>query len=96
MRDQLTRTENEVQLNDFFVPYTKTLSLNWPHPPETVLQHHPRPASRAGTDSSSSSDTVTINPAFERHCRTLSNWSVGAAFRKAFPQLVDASVHVRE
>lgn len=115
--------------NEFFVPYTTTLSLNWPHDPSTVLVPNPRRhrhhvsqqpsylehvyhnptlahpnaphfdqkhrrtkgADEKGEDDSDwEEDTYwIINPDFEEHLRDLGNWTLGGAFRDAFPHFKD-------
>ncbi|POS77780.1 BZIP transcription factor [Diaporthe helianthi] len=59
----------------FFIPFTTTLSLNWPYEDtDTLLQ-------------SAESDELMINPVFERHLRRPENWTLGDAFARAFPAL---------
>ncbi|KAI9837130.1 MAG: hypothetical protein M1837_003126 [Sclerophora amabilis] len=78
MRDVLTRDFHSYPFDNFFIPFTTTLSLNWPYEPTDTLI------------SSSESDEVSINPVFERHLRNLGNWSLGPAFAKAFPDLIES------
>ncbi|KAI9851143.1 MAG: hypothetical protein M1838_004352 [Thelocarpon superellum] len=79
MRDRLVRDYDQYPFDDFFVPFTKTISVNWPHDPmETFVP-------------SSEPEQVIINPVFERHIRDLKNWSVGPAFATAFPRLAEAA-----
>lgn len=59
----------------FFIPYTTTISLNWPYEDTDTLLQSPE------------SDELMINPVFERHLRRLENWSLGGAFARAFPGL---------
>jgi hypothetical protein len=103
MRDQLTRSEKEIDFNDFFVPYTTTLSLNWPYSSDMILVQQSPQQQQSSTSSSTPSRSgrgdeaipeFVLNPAFEQHCRTLSNWSLGAAFQQTFPHLVDESVRI--
>lgn len=79
MRDKLVRDYNsqEYLFDDFFVPFTMTLSLNWPYEPTDTLL------------SATGSEELMINPVFERHLRRLENWSLGPAFLQAFPGLAD-------
>ena len=77
MRERLARTyqPNEFPFENFFIPFTTTLSLNWPYEDiDTLLQ-------------SPDTSELMINPVFERHLRRLGNWTLGDAFAKAFPQL---------
>ncbi|KAK7742236.1 hypothetical protein SLS62_010755 [Diatrype stigma] len=78
MRAKLAREYNnsEYLFDDFFIPYTSTLSVNWPYEPEDAL-----------LQSSDHGGELLINPVFERHMRRLENWTLGASFDKAFPQL---------
>lgn len=59
----------------FFIPFTTTLSLNWPYEDTDTLLQSPE------------SDELMINPVFERHLRRLENWTLGDAFARAFPML---------
>jgi hypothetical protein len=63
--------------DDFFIPYTTTLCLNWPYEDIDVLLQSP------------DTEELMVNPVFERHLRRLENWTLGDAFAKAFPGLVD-------
>lgn len=79
MRDRLVREYNprDYLFDNFFIPFTTTLSLNWPYEPTDTLLSSPE------------NDDLMINPVFERHLRRLENWSLGPAFAKAFPGLAD-------
>lgn len=79
MRDRLVRdySPRDYLFDNFFVPFTTTLSLNWPYEPTDTLLSSPE------------NDDLMINPVFERHLRRLENWTLGPAFAKAFPGLVD-------
>ena len=79
MRDRLVRDYNprDYLFDNFFIPFTTTLSLNWPYEPTDTLLSSPE------------NDDLMINPVFERHLRKLENWSLGPAFTKAFPGLAD-------
>ncbi|KAK0312395.1 hypothetical protein LTR82_013865 [Friedmanniomyces endolithicus] len=84
MRKRLAASSTPVRFDEFFVPYTTTLSLNWPHPTSQVLL----PASPA------EGGGVKMNPVFESHLRGLESWSLGADFQRAFPDLVvDVRIH---
>jgi hypothetical protein len=76
-RDRLSYAYRDYPFENWFVPYTRTISCNWPYEPTDCLLHN--------TDS----DELLINPVFERHIRDLNNWSVGTEFAEAFPALVD-------
>ena len=77
MRDKLVRIYPSVPLEDFFIPYTTTFSVNWPHDPQDVLIKDPN------------TQDLSINPTFEKHLGDLGNWSLGAAFAKTYPNLKD-------
>jgi hypothetical protein len=79
MRDRLVRDYNprDYLFDNFFVPFTATLSVNWPYEPTDTLLSSPE------------NDDLMINPVFERHLRRLENWSLGPAFAKTFPGLQD-------
>jgi Domain of unknown function (DUF3425) len=79
MRDKLVECYNDYPFEAFTLPYTTTLSLNWPYEPTDALL------------CSSESDELMINPVFERHLRNLTNWSLGPAFARAHPALADVA-----
>lgn len=79
MRDRMVHLYPSITLENFFIPYTTTLSLNWPYDPSDTLLSLP------------DSDELSINPVFERHLRDLNNWSLGPAFAKAFPALAETT-----
>lgn len=83
MRDRMVQLYPTIPLENFFIPYTTTLSLNWPYDPSDTLLSLP--------DSDDLSINPVINPVFERHLRDLSNWTLGPAFAKAFPMLADTT-----
>lgn len=77
MRDTLAREYNpgEFLFDNFFIPFTTTISLNWPYEPTDALLQTP------------DGGELLINPVFERHLRRLENWSLGEAFDRAMPRL---------
>ncbi|KAF6839235.1 bZIP transcription factor [Colletotrichum plurivorum] len=77
MREKLCRDYNprEYLFDNFFVPFTTTLSLNWPYDETDTLLQVP------------DSDEVVINPVFERHLRRIENWTLGQSFHQTFPKL---------
>lgn len=84
MRRRLN-TGPQVKFEEFFIPFTSTLSLDWPYLNEHVLSQDPDDPS-----------SVKMNPAFEDHIRDLSHWTLGSRFRDAFPNLVDQDVGIRD
>lgn len=79
MRDRLVRdySPREYLFDNFITPFTATLNLNWPYEPTDALLSNPE------------TDEWSINPVFERHLRSLENWSLGSAFANAYPRLAD-------
>lgn len=78
MRDKLIRDFSPPDVfpfGNFFIPFTTTLSLNWPYEDTDALLQAPE------------SDELMINPVFERHLRRRENWTLGDAFARAFPSL---------
>ncbi|KAK3110393.1 hypothetical protein LTR53_015361 [Teratosphaeriaceae sp. CCFEE 6253] len=84
MRRQLASASTPVNFDEFFVPYTTTLSLNWPYSTSQVL------ISSLTEDGSG----VKLNPLFEMHLRVLDHWSLGVDFQRAFPDLVNEEVRI--
>lgn len=89
MRRQLCINDTEVKFEDWFVPYTTTLSLNWDLPHDCILL--PQPSSNQDEP-----PQLSLNPAFERHMRDLVNWSLGNEFAKTFPAFVDGATRIKE
>lgn len=79
MRDSLVTSYRNYPFENWFIPYTRTLSVNWPYEAADCLL------------STGESDELVINPVFERHVRNLGNWSLGPAFAESFPALVDTT-----
>lgn len=79
MREKLVHESKGTtyQFDNFFVPFTTTLTLSWPYEETDTLLQSP------------DGDELMINPVFERHMRNLDNWKLGDAFAKALPGLAD-------
>lgn len=77
MREKLVRIHPNVPFDEFFIPYTTTVSVNWPYEARDTLLTIP------GTEE------LAINPVFERHLLDLGNWSLGPTFAKAHPALAE-------
>ena len=75
MRDKLVASYQDYAFENWFIPYTSTLSVNWPYEPTDCLL------------STGESEELTINPVFERHVMRLENWSLGPAFTRAHPAM---------
>lgn len=69
----------EITLDDFVVPYSSSFSLNWPYDPTSVLLP---PVTR-----NDEITEITVNPVFQEHMKQISNWTIGEAFRKRFPDM---------
>ncbi|KAJ6145800.1 hypothetical protein N7470_009695 [Penicillium chermesinum] len=80
MRDRLVASYQDYPFENWFIPFTRGLSVNWPYEDTDCLLV-------AGD-----SDEFLINPVFERHLRNLSNWSLGPLFAECYPGLVDTTV----
>jgi hypothetical protein len=76
-RDRLVYLYRNYPFENWFVPYTRTISCNWPYEATDCLIHN------------TASDELLINPVFERHVRDLRNWTLGTEFAEAYPALVD-------
>ncbi|MCJ1401110.1 hypothetical protein MMC11_004322 [Xylographa trunciseda] len=83
LRDKLILHHHRFPFDNFFIPFTTTVSLNWPYEPRDTLVAIPN------------SEELSMNPIFERHLRDLGNWSLGPAFAKALPELAE-TVQIRE
>ncbi|KAK4038934.1 AP-1-like transcription factor [Parachaetomium inaequale] len=77
MRERLVSgyEEGGFPFDNFFIPFTSTLSINWPYEDAYVLLASP------------TGDELMINPVFEQHLAVLANWTLGPAFERAFPGL---------
>lgn len=75
MRDRLVDEFATYPFEDFFVSFTKTLSLNWPYEPGETLERE------------EDSGEWRVSERFERHLGDLGNWSLGRAFLEAMPGL---------
>ena len=95
MRDRMCELYHDISLDSWFVPFTTTLSLNWKYEPcDTLLSIGTTSGNSSG--GSDGGEEYSINPVFERHLRDLSNWTLGPAFEKAFPQLADTCTIKRD
>ncbi|KAE8153843.1 hypothetical protein BDV25DRAFT_168133 [Aspergillus avenaceus] len=77
MRDRVVMAHQDYPFDNWFVPFTRTLCVNWPYEETDCLL------------STGDGDDLIINPVFERHCRNLHNWSLGTAFAEAYPSLAE-------
>ena len=77
MRDRLVKNYNQEAylFDNFFVPFTTTLNLNWPYDDNKVLLRSP------------DGKELMVNPVFDEHIRRLENWTLGTAFKNALPSL---------
>lgn len=79
MRDKLVANYQDYPFENWFIPFTSGMNVNWPYDPLDCLL------------STSEKENTVINPVFERHVRRLENWSLGPAFAEAFPALVETT-----
>lgn len=79
MRDRLATSPQNFPFDNWFIPFTRGMSVNWPYEATDCLL------------STGDSDELIINPVFERHMRDLSNWSLGPLFAENYPSLVDTT-----
>ncbi|GFF39074.1 probable GTP cyclohydrolase-2 [Aspergillus udagawae] len=79
MRDRLVGSYQDYPFDQWFIPFTRTLSVNWPYEATDCLL------------STSDHEDLIINPVFERHLRNLNNWSLGPAFAEAHPQMAETA-----
>jgi hypothetical protein len=80
MRDRLVRdySPREYLFDNFITPYTATVNVNWPYEPTDTLLL-----------TNQETEEWSINPVFERHLRSLDNWTLGPEFASAYPRLAD-------
>ena len=74
MRERLV-SRGWYPFENFTIPFTTTLSVNWPYEDVDALLRSPV------------GDELMINPVFERHVCRLENWTLGDAFDDAYPGL---------
>lgn len=84
MRDRLIADQEKYPFENFMVPYTTTMSLNWPYGDEACLIE----AGNRGAHTDGQLPALVLSPEFEAHMRDINNWTIGPAFAKAFPELV--------
>ncbi|KAL6864404.1 hypothetical protein J3F83DRAFT_741642 [Trichoderma novae-zelandiae] len=79
MRERVIKARNPelFYFDNFFLPFTSTLTLSWPYEEAHTLLRNP------------DSDEIMINPVFESHMRNLDNWKLGRIFADSFPMLAD-------
>lgn len=65
----------DFDFDKIFLPYTQTLSLNWPYEEKNALIETP------------DGSEIIINPVFQEHFLRIENWTLGDAFDKACPAL---------
>jgi hypothetical protein len=77
MRERIAQNYSIEQypFDNFFIPFTTTLRVNWPYEETDILLESP------------DGEELMINPVFERHLRNADNWSLGEPILKAFPSL---------
>lgn len=79
MRAKLVSGHSSVSLDNFFVPFTLTLSINWPGNDDAdSCLYQPE-----------GGQTVCMAPAMRRHWMHIENYSLGLEFARNFPMLAD-------
>ncbi|KAK6538693.1 hypothetical protein TWF694_010267 [Orbilia ellipsospora] len=73
-RDVMAKHPEKYPNNEFSIPYTGTLSVNWPYNLRDCVMEQP-------------SGEFIINPVFEAHIRKIENWSLGSKFTELYPDL---------
>lgn len=96
MRAKMIYLWREIPLDDFFQPYSATISVNWQYGSavENVLCKATERASEEGAGATlvkrlSSQPRKRIRQAFDAHLRQLDNWTLGPVFAQCFPALAD-------
>jgi hypothetical protein len=79
MRDRIITSYQNYPFENWFIPFTRDISVNWPYEATDCLL------------SAGDMDELVINPVFERHMRNLSNWSLGPCFAESYPALADTA-----
>jgi len=79
MRAKLVFCYPSLPLDNFFVPYTTTLSVNWPGDNDAWSCLH-RPEGSA---------TVHLTPTLRERWKQLRHYSLGVDFAKSLPVLAD-------
>jgi hypothetical protein len=96
LREQIVQSSPWPLFDSFFIPYTSTLSINWPYSPESVLLPSVPPKNVQRTSRGVTDEPFwRMNPVFEAHIMNLDNWSLGSAFSEHFPQWASA-VRIKE
>ena len=75
LRDKVVIDHKNYNFDNWFIPFTIGLSVNWPYGPMDCL-----------LSTAENADPV-INPVFEKHIRKLDNWSVSPLLMETFPAL---------
>ena len=81
MRDKVLANYQDYPFENWFIPFTSGLSVNWPYEASDCLLKMP------GAGGEAEEGEAVLNPVFERHLRRLENWTVGPGLMEAFPQL---------
>ena len=69
MRDKVVLDWKQYTFDNWFIPFTVGLSVNWPYGPMDCLLSMP------------GNEDLVINPVFEKHVLRLENWSVSPRTR---------------
>ena len=72
----MINTQERYGTDEFLYIYMSSVNVNWPYRDIDILHFE--------------GNEATLTPAFERHMRNLSNWSLDDAFQRWYPELRDA------
>lgn len=75
MRDKVVLDWKQYTFDNWFIPFTVGLSVNWPYGPMDCLLSMP------------GNEDLVINPVFEKHILRHENWSVSPLLMDTFPAL---------
>ena len=97
MRNEVIKNQQRYPFDSFFVPFTGTLSLNWPLGDRGVFENVTGPVTVGSPRkmSESAGNELVMSREFEAHSMRLDNWSLGPAFAHEYPMLV-ASVRMED
>lgn len=87
-------TTNPKRFTEFFVPFSTTVSVNWPA--SSSANGEPVLLSVSPDEQKETHFPITLkmNPTFEKHMRDLRSWSLGPKFASAFPDLCAEDVRI--
>jgi hypothetical protein len=69
----------EITLDDFAAVYSSSFAVRWQYDPSLVVI-------TTGVNEQGIKQVIA-NPIYDEHIRQLTNWTIGDAFRKRFPEV---------